>query len=102
MRRVLADHRTVARERELHRLVGFATHRNVIGDDPHRLPAVAVTVARGVGRVRLVDHEVFLVGREDRQREGEVGVVAEGDAGQSRLPGADHIQPRRGQMGDVA
>ena len=59
-------------------------------------PRYAIFV--GVGRVRLVDVEVFVVVAEDRQAPRAVFVVADRDAGQHGLAAADHV-PARARRG---
>jgi hypothetical protein len=39
---------------------------------------------------------------KDGQAEGDLAVVADGNAGQRRLAGTDHVEPRGHQMSDVA
>jgi hypothetical protein len=70
--------------------------------DPHILPAVAEPVLVGVARIELVDVEVLLVDREDRQAEGDPSVMPDGDARQGRLARSDHRHAGRIQMHDVA
>ena len=71
-------------------------------DDRHRLPAVSVSIfVRRVG-TRLVDVEVFLIDRKNRQTECDALVVADRDAGQRRFAGADDVQSRRDQMRRIA
>ncbi len=71
-------------------------------DHPHVLPRAVVAVLARVGRVEVVDVEVFLVDREDRQAEGDGLVVADRNAGQGRLARADHVKARRLEVHDVA
>ena len=61
-----------------------------------------MAVLAGAAGARLVDVEVLLVDREDRQAERDPLVVTDRDARQRRLARADHVQPGRHEMREVA
>ena len=82
------------------RLLAFDLDR--LPHDLHVLPAVAELVLVRIARIQLVDVEVLLIDREDRQAEGDLAVVPDGDARQSRFARSDHRHPGRIQMHDVA
>ena len=99
---VHVDDRAVAREGEVDRRRRRPPHLDLLVDHPERLEAVAVAVAGRVGRVELVDVQVLLVDGEDGEAEGDGPVVADGDAGQRRLAGADDVEARRREVDEVA
>ncbi|MNM88443.1 hypothetical protein D3C81_1006600 [compost metagenome] len=97
------EHRAVARVVDGHRARrGLPAHRDLLGDGFHRLPAALVAVLARLPGVGLVDVEVFLIHVEPGQAEGDGAVMANRDAWQERLAGADHGQSRRVQVADVA
>jgi hypothetical protein len=71
-------------------------------DDAHRLPAALIAVLVRIGGVQFVDVEVFLIDVEDRETEGDGAVMADRDARQGGLAGADHREARRIEADDVA
>ena len=96
------EHGPVAREAELDLARRLAFDLDGLANDPHVLPAGAVAVLVRVVRVGLVDVEVLLIDGEDGEAEGDLAVVADGDAGQRRLAGADDGEAGRVQVDDVA
>ena len=50
----------------------------------------------------LIDIEVFLIDGKDREAEGDLVIMADGNAGQGRLACADDIDPRSVQVRDIA
>ena len=96
------DHGAVAGEAQLHALGRGVLDRDVLLDHRHRLEAGAVAVLARRARARLVDVEVLLVDREDRQAEGDVLVVADRDARERGLAGADDVQPGADEVREVA
>ncbi|CAA9342070.1 MAG: hypothetical protein AVDCRST_MAG90-2033 [uncultured Microvirga sp.] len=97
---VFMDHRPVARELQRKNLIGFTPDREALLDAPHRLPAL--TGAGAIAAIRLIDIDVFLVGVEDRETEGDPAVVPDGDARHGRLPRPNGVEARRGEMDEVA
>ena len=61
-----------------------------------------VFVEVGLGGLRRVDVEIFLVDAEDGQSEGDRAVVPDRDAGQGRFAGADQVEFRRAEVDNVA
>jgi hypothetical protein len=55
-----------------------------------------------VGRIDLLDVDVFLVGADDRQAPGDALVVSERNADERRLAGAHDVPARRLKVDDVA
>ena len=86
-------YRAVAGELQARPRARLALHRDGLVDHRHRLPMALVVVVVAVGRVQVVDVEVLLIDVEDGQAEGDLAVVADGDAGQRRLAGADESRP---------
>ncbi len=70
---------------------GFAFHGDGFADDGHRLPSAFVLVLRRVGRVGVIDIEVFTIGAEDGQSPGSEIVVADGNAGKGRQADRERI-----------
>ena len=99
---VLGDDRPMTREAERHRRGRGAPDGDLLQHGAHRLPAVAVAVLRRLVGLGPVDVEVLLVDGEDREAEGDAVVVADGDAGQGRLPRPDHVQPGGVEVREVA
>lgn len=92
----------MAGKRELDCAGRLVAHRNFLPQHGELLPAVAVVVAAVVARIELVDVQIFLVQREDREPEGQRTVVPERDSRQRRLARADHVHAGCGQVRDVA
>ncbi len=101
-RRVQADDGAVAGEEQVDLAGGGAFHRDGLVDDAHVLPPAAVPVLARVGRVQVVDVEVFLIDGEDREAEGDRVVVAHRNAWRGRLSRADDVEAGRLEMDDVA
>ena len=97
---IFVHHRAVAGEFQRHGLRRRAAHLDGFLHHLHRFPAFAIAVAIRVGGVGFVDIQILLIHRENGQAEGAEAVVADGNAGQSRLTGADHVDAGAGQMGD--
>ena len=55
-----------------------------------------------VGRIKFFDVKILLVQAEDGKAPGDVLIVSQGDARQSRFPRTNHIPTRRDQMDDVS
>ena len=89
--RVLEDDRPVPRVLQLDRCVGLPLDRDGVPDHGHLLPSAEMPVLVRIGRVGLVDVEVLVVLPEDGQAPRAVLVVADGHAGQDRLPAADDV-----------
>ena len=94
-RRILGEHRAVAREAQHHLAPGgVAAHGDLLAHLGHALPAVRHAVlgrfARTPARAQHV--EVLLIHAEDGEPERDVTVVAERDAGQRGLAGADQAR----------
>ena len=70
-------------------------------NDLHRLPAVAITITGGIGGIGLIHIKVFLIDRKDGESPGPASVVADRDAGKSRLAGADHVPAGSDQVHPV-
>ena len=66
------------------------------------LPAAVVAVALGIVGVQFEDEQVLLVDMEIGAPEREAIGVALHDPGQPGRAAADHVEPRRGQMRDMA
>ena len=66
------------------------------------LPPAVVAVAFGVGRIEFQDEQILLIDVEVGAAEGEAIGMALHDAREARRAAADHVQPRRGQMRDMA
>lgn len=78
-----------------------AFDRNRIFEDAHRVPFATIAVLIGIGRVGIVDVQVFAIGAEDGESPCAEFVVADGNAGQHRLAAADDIPTRRDEMNPV-
>ena len=101
-RAVFVEDRTVPRELQLDLLRRSTFDRNLFGHDPHRLPLPAKSDFVRIGRIHLFDVHVFLIRADDRQAPRETIVVADRDADERRLAGADDVPARRVQVNDVA
>ena len=96
------DHRAMPREQEFGRDRCAASHQNGFFDRTHRLPCALIFVLHRVGRIGFIDIKVFLIDAKNGQTKRDGVVVADGNARQCRFAGANHIEPRRAQMRDVA
>ena len=99
---IFVDDWPVPRELEFGRHGGPPLHGNRLADDRHRLPCACISVARGIGRVGLVDVQILLVDREDREAPRPVLVVPDRYARQRGLTRPDHIPARGDKVNPVA
>ncbi|PAV67571.1 hypothetical protein WR25_17265 [Diploscapter pachys] len=107
-RRCASARRVVRQNRAVHALadrdghVRRVFHPDRLGPRLEPLPDVVVAIGLRVVRVQVQDEQVFLidvrVGAPERIM---IGVTLH-DAGHTRAAGADHVEPRRGQVRDVA
>ena len=77
-------------------------YRDCVLDNPHVFPCPAVLVLIRVGRIRIIDIQIFRIGSENRQSPRAVIVVTDRHAGKHRLAAADHVPARRDQVHPVA
>src|SRR3954453_19375741 len=68
----------------------------------HRLPFTVALVFKRIRWIELLDKEVLLIDREDRESPCDVLVVSDGDSGQRRFACSNHIPSRSHEMHDIA
>jgi hypothetical protein len=101
-RRIVRHHRPLRRIAQGRRPRRRALDGDRDFDPLERPPAVAVAVALRIVRVQLQDEQILLVDMEIGAAEGEMVGMALHNPGQAGGAAADHVEARRGQMGDVA
>ena len=95
----LGDHRAVPGKFQGNGLSLAALDSDAFLDFSKRLHIAPIQVAAAG---LLVDIEVFLIDGKDRETEGDLVVMADGNAGQGGLACADDIDTRSVQVRDIA
>ena len=99
---VLPKHGAVAGEFQVDSSRSRSLDQEFLAADYHRPPSCLGPVLEGIVGIQFLDIQILLVKAKNGESPGDVLVVAEGDAWQARLAGADDIPSRSDQMDHVA